>query len=761
MAFFRRKAAAPPPAAPLVTQPTPAPTSRPAKLESKRKNRMSRVFRSSFSVGIAPVDTVVEPMVEQARPAPVVAHAEPARPERQTPAAASAAPTIPPVTAADDVHSTPAEEERLPPYRRSSRHSRIASLSSLRPLPPIPPTPVTGVGLGLLNAAVGSDLDESPSSESHSSTAPAVPRRTSLPAYVGPRPSQGGTSGANSIQDRRRASSALCGPRRVVLPAQRPSGVHVHVETLRHVDHGRRSSSATLPLRHGSSGAIGRERIAQLRAEWSSMSAASGESGSTKDTPQGDARLGVRSNSMYELQGPVTVPIHRRSSSASVASQTSRRASTASSLKPLKLETSASHPSLKQSLNKPIPPPPRPTRSSARYCLRPTRDFSTQTPANWEQVQEPISPTTGRPRNHTRGSSWGVPSLASCSPSPSKSAAPALPPVPAYASPAPSRFGLPSPSVYSVASFDTGRGWTRVSQGSRGTFSFGALDDLDQIEETGSPSAAAVATLVGAGAEGLAYDSPFVNYSMRLSPVAETVRTPLINSVATAVSPSHRGSPRAAPEAESAAADDASFKSFPPLQLVTSTDAAVSTAEAEIGSSTSERSPTSPAPSERSYDLESPPTSAASSVHSVSDNLDKHASLEKVGSADDTLAAPTIAVVLPVRTEAAADVATSEWIQAMARPAPTHGIPPIQLQARRFSEADKYIPHMPRQNAISAAERAAKGRSFFLVQALMGDVPTEGLVRDWARDADSDNDSDGVSLLGQPTSDESDEDEDA
>jgi hypothetical protein len=48
---------------------------------------------------------------------------------------------------------------------------------------------------------------------------------------------------------------------------------------------------------------------------------------------------------------------------------------------------------------------------------------------------------------------------------------------------------------------------------------------------------------------------------------------------------------------------------------------------------------------------------------------------------------------------------------------------------------------------MSKAERAAKGRSYFLVQALMGENQPEGMLRDWAKDDDEDSD-DCVSILG-------------
>lgn len=70
------------------------------------------------------------------------------------------------------------------------------------------------------------------------------------------------------------------------------------------------------------------------------------------------------------------------------------------------------------------------------------------------------------------------------------------------------------------------------------------------------------------------------------------------------------------------------------------------------------------------------------------------------------------------------------------------------LPLRRHSEADNPIIRSRTPGAtMSKAERAAKGRSYFLVQALMGENQPEGMLRDWAKDDDEDSD-DCVSILG-------------
>jgi hypothetical protein len=437
-----------------------------------------------------------------------------------------------------------------------SRHSRI---ESLRPLPPLPPPEemLVNVGLGLLNTTLTSDSEEGTSSDTPSSAEPAVARRISLPPTITAPSLRTGTSDTASTQARRRVSAIVTSTSDSTTPAaQVLTGVRVDVATSRRVEHGRLSASgppsAGLRARQGSTGTAGsRERIARLRAEWSALSAAEVESNGTRH-----GRFGPRSNSMYELKAPSATSARRASSATISDGSGSRRSSTASSLKPLKLEKAASHPTLRPLLNKPIPAPPRPTRSSARYCLRPTRDFSTQTPADWDQPQSPDTLTGGasvgeRLRNHRRGSSWSNAShLTHGAFSPSDDLAPSLPPIPGHFSPSPSRYGAPSPSVYSVASFETtNRGWTRASQVSRHTMPLGIFEDLQQIDEAASSpipdEAAATEILHG--------DDPFADYRI-LPSVTEMSRAPSVD--ADPASPPYPSSATPTPAARSSLVGD-------------------------------------------------------------------------------------------------------------------------------------------------------------------------------------------------------------
>lgn len=634
---------------------------------------------------------------------------------------------------------TPFAEVRGP-----SRHARI---ESFRPLPPLPPPEemLVNVGLGLLNTTFTSDSEEGPSSDTPSSVERAVARQVSLPPTITAPSLRTGASDTASTQDRRLGSEIVSGTSNSATSAQVLTGVRIDVATSRRVEHGQLSMSgpppAGLRARQGSTGTAGsRERIARLRAEWSALSAADVEANATRH-----GRVGPRSNSMYELKAPSATSARRASSATVSDGAGSRRSSTASSLKPLKLEKAASHPTLRPLLNKPIPAPPRPMRSSARYCLRPTRDFSTQTPADWDQPQSPKTTTSGasageRQRNHRRGSSWGNAShLAPGTMSPSDDVAPSLPPIPGHFSPSPSRYGAPSPSVYSVASFETtGRGWTRASQVSRHNMPLGIFEDLQQIDEAASSPIPDEAT-----ATEILHDDPFADYRI-LPSVTEMSRAPSVD--ADPASPPHPSSATLTPAARlSLVGDDDAYTSIITKAVVTPAHS-IEDAVVPILLKRDSHSSSSEQGSEQSCELGSPPTSVASSICSGSADLGKQEPPLEQHLQEAVPAAPTFAVVFPEKVPAPMTVRDDVVL-------------PVQLSARRFSETDKPIPRPPRASGLSAADRAARGRSYFLVQALMGEAPTEGLVRDWAQDADSDDESDGVSLLGQPTSDESDAEE--
>ncbi|GAA5828914.1 hypothetical protein JCM11251_005916 [Rhodosporidiobolus azoricus] len=75
------------------------------------------------------------------------------------------------------------------------------------------------------------------------------------------------------------------------------------------------------------------------------------------------------------------------------------------------------------------------------------------------------------------------------------------------------------------------------------------------------------------------------------------------------------------------------------------------------------------------------------------------------------------------------------------------------LPLRRQSESDKPLVRS-RTPMMSREERAAKGRSYFLVQALMGEVQPEGMIRDWAKQEGEESDDDVSLLAGESSSED-------
>ncbi|BGP48443.1 hypothetical protein JCM10450v2_004318 [Rhodotorula kratochvilovae] len=91
------------------------------------------------------------------------------------------------------------------------------------------------------------------------------------------------------------------------------------------------------------------------------------------------------------------------------------------------------------------------------------------------------------------------------------------------------------------------------------------------------------------------------------------------------------------------------------------------------------------------------------------------------------------------------------------RPASAPPEESASLPLRRQSESDTITMAVARARTpglMSREERAARGRSYFLVQALMGESQPEGMIRDWAR-GDEDGSDDDVSILGGESSAES------
>ncbi|GAA5955483.1 hypothetical protein JCM21900_002064 [Sporobolomyces salmonicolor] len=132
------------------------------------------------------------------------------------------------------------------------------------------------------------------------------------------------------------------------------------------------------------------------------------------------------------------------------------------------------------------------------------------------------------------------------------------------------------------------------------------------------------------------------------------------------------------------------------------------------------------------------------------------------GGDDDTLPVPKVHA--QIRREPAANVSHPSPAETLARSPPTAASrrenpqdDAFELRLRRFRTEDQdqdpalalalgrqresaaTIARTPQEPSTSREERAAKGRSYFLVQALLGEVSPGGMIRDWARASDDDD----------------------
>ncbi|BGO91635.1 hypothetical protein NBRC10512_008083 [Rhodotorula toruloides] len=256
-------------------------------------------------------------------------------------------------------------------------------------------------------------------------------------------------------------------------------------------------------LRDDDAALSSRDRIAKLRGGRSSLSGASGQ------TAQAAGVAALRAVNRKDATKSHTIADAPAGFDVSFVQNAAK--STYTPLKPLHLPAAAArsaaplHPVVVKSTLPPPPVPPAP-KSSNRYCLRPTVDAATQTPKCWANIS---SASTARPavRNHRRSWTASVstpPQAYSSFPVPS----PLPPPVPPHDTP-PQKHTMPSPSIYSVASFDirpSRNGGTRASRAGQASL-FGGTEDLDEVVESveeRSPEAQAEATPVN-------YDVPYLS----------------------------------------------------------------------------------------------------------------------------------------------------------------------------------------------------------------------------------------------------------
>ncbi|GAA5962387.1 hypothetical protein JCM3765_002964 [Sporobolomyces pararoseus] len=389
----------------------------------------------------------------------------------------------------------------------------------------------------------------------------------------------------------------------------------------------------------------------------------------------------------------------------------------------------------------PVPSSSSTVPSAGLYCLRPSVNASTQTP-NWNEEA----------RKSRRFSASTPPQAYS-----SMFAPPASLPSVRHAY----DITPPSPSVYSIASVETRGAGHRKGESHSSFYAFKLTDqikeggededlhavidrhlgELEQSERTPS------LTVSGGG-----YDVPFLDPSPYDSPQLrpfEIPQTPLAvpPTPSSAISPSQVSTPTLdrTPTLPPSRTDNLEVSS--PLELrptspstssSTSHDASsegVSTPPTSAASSTFEDQVVSIQLAEqepiqiRKASLISSASSRKSSLVACTTDFSRRQSLH---SRSSSISAKSVKFNL-VEPEDDEQVKVKEEDQRRGVVEPIHYLP-IASPLRRRSESDGLVSRTP---AISREERASKGRSFFLVQALMGeDLPKEGMIRDWARDTE-------------------------
>ncbi|GAA6014940.1 hypothetical protein JCM11491_002363 [Sporobolomyces phaffii] len=709
------------------------------------KNRMSLAFRKTFSK--PPIETKVVSLIAPPRAKPV------SSPSSSLPsyAAASSSPSrgyfgqVPEVVRQGSIGTAtresgrsnkpqPLSTEGLVP-RRS--HLGAGAVGTSPPLPPIPLPPMTVAYEGQTRTTfkapvdgLGIALDLSPTQPSDRSPS-LTPRTHSSPEF--------------------------------------PVLANVsHVSTVAH------SVPSVEPLRFENS----RDRLVRTRA---SISASSDYELQSK--PRGANRAADRTKCYTMAAYPTSeTPLPRPPKSTLRTKAAISAAPEPTQDAPPRVATawkSRSAPSSrKASLVVPVASSSVPTNSGL-YCLRPTVDASTQTPPDWH-------PSVSTSRRASRRFSASTPPQAYSSffgAVPARRESVDHPP--------------PSPSVYSIASVDTRRGSGSGHRRHESLSSF--YGATDQIREGDEDLQAAIDRHLGelklsqAGNPAIVaveYDVPFLDPCPYDTPQLRPFEIPP-TPLALAPLASQGLAPSPAFTSELATPTFDRTPTLPPLRSTETPSPTVSTEHcASPSSSTSSRSSGGSEGSEGSDEDDdsgslTPPTSVTSSNFEdvVSIQLaeqepitmrkaslvpstaasSRKSSLVPAGelrrdslhSRKSSLSAKSVSFHLvepaPPTASAAAAAVEPEYEARAPTPEPLHYASPL----RRRSESDKPIPRL-RAGApggephatMSREERALKGRSFFLVQALMGEeVPREGMIRDWARDTDDEGEgSDGGSI---------------
>ncbi|GAA5982706.1 hypothetical protein JCM5350_006220 [Sporobolomyces pararoseus] len=397
----------------------------------------------------------------------------------------------------------------------------------------------------------------------------------------------------------------------------------------------------------------------------------------------------------------------------------------------------------------PVPHSSSTLPSAGLYCLRPSVNASTQTP-NWIEETRKSRRFSASTPPQAYSSMFAPPSVRH-----SYDITP------------------PSPSVYSIASVET-RGGAGHRKGESHS-SFYAFKLTDQIKEGGEDEdlqavidrhlgeleqSERTPSLTVSGGEGGGYDVPFLDpfpYDTPQLRPFEIPHTPL----AVPPTPSSTISPSQVPT---------------PTLDRTPTLPSSRTGNLEISSPVVDPRPISPSTSSStSHDASSsegistPPTSAASSTFEdqdqvvsiqlaeqepiqirkaslISSHSSRKSSLvactttdfsrrQSLHSRSSSISAKSVKfnLVEPTEPEEEDEEQTTK-VEPIEYYQPT-----VVSPLRRRSESDGLVTTSRTRTAgvMSREERALKGRSFFLVQALMGEeLPQEGMIRDWARDTE-------------------------
>jgi len=398
-------------------------------------------------------------------------------------------------------------------------------------------------------------------------------------------------------------------------------------------------------------------------------------------------------------------------------------------------------------------PAPAVLPSAGLYCLRPTVNVATQTPEWNEDARKSrrFSASTPPQAYSSFNGMFGAPPASSVRQS-------------TY------DITPPSPSVYSIASVDTHRGGGGGHRKGESHSSFYAFKLPEGIREREEEDLQAVidrhlgeleeSQAVKPPSIAVGYDVPFLDPSPYDTPQLrpfEIPATPLAVPLATAYCPS----PALNSQAPTPTLDRT--PTLPQQSSSLRTDEPVSPTQSFTRAISPSSSSSTFHGSENDESISTPPTSAASSTFEdvsiqlaeqepiqirkaslISSASSRKSSLvpcesrrQSLHSRSSSISAKSVKFNL-VEPSEQGSVTQEEEEDVDEEPPTIHYVSTL----RRRSESDKPIQRNS-SSLLSREERAAKGRSFFLVQALMGEeIPKEGMIRDWARDTEDEAESD-------------------